>query len=55
MERLKALRKAIERSVVTRVVEDFLEGEEPLADLDILADAEQGEHYNCLKLQKYVI
>ncbi|XP_028179404.1 vinculin-like isoform X3 [Ostrinia furnacalis] len=43
MERLKELKKSIERGVVTRIVEDFLEGHEPLADLDILAEIEKDE------------
>ncbi|XP_075987203.1 vinculin-like [Anticarsia gemmatalis] len=39
MERIRELRKAIERAAVVRVVEDFMDAEEPLQDLDILADA----------------
>lgn len=35
MERLKELRKMLERGVVTRVVEDFLD-EEPLANFEAL-------------------
>lgn len=44
MERIRELKKAIERMAVTRVVEDFMDAEEPLADLDILADAERGTY-----------
>lgn len=43
MDRLKELRKSIHRGVVTRVVEDFIEAEAPLADLDFLAEIEQGK------------
>ncbi|CAH2987130.1 unnamed protein product [Chilo suppressalis] len=53
-ERLKALKKAIERGVVARVVEDFLEGEEPLADLDILADAEKDEEKRKFLLERKI-
>ncbi|XP_060807552.1 talin-1 isoform X2 [Amyelois transitella] len=43
VERLKSLKKAIERGVVTMVVDDFIDGEEPLQDLDILVDSEKDE------------
>ncbi|KAL0859681.1 hypothetical protein ABMA27_010797 [Loxostege sticticalis] len=54
MERLKELRKNIERGVVTRVVEDFLEGEEPLADLDVLADIEKDETQRQFLLERKI-
>ncbi|XP_059047710.1 talin-1-like [Achroia grisella] len=40
VERLKGLKKCIERGMVTIVVEDFMQENEPLADLDYLIDAE---------------
>ncbi|XP_063542802.1 talin-1-like isoform X2 [Cydia strobilella] len=43
MDRLKDLAKAVDRSIVTMVVEDLIEDEEPLADMDILVDAEKDE------------
>ncbi|XP_063370070.1 talin-1-like [Cydia amplana] len=43
MDRLKDLAKAVDRSIVTMVVEDLIEDEEPLADMDILVDAERDE------------
>ncbi|XP_048000507.1 talin-2-like isoform X2 [Leguminivora glycinivorella] len=43
MDRLKDLAKAVDRSIVTMVVEDLLEDEEPLADMDIMIDAERDE------------
>ncbi|XP_037294637.1 talin-1 isoform X5 [Manduca sexta] len=41
MERLKELKKVIERDLVTRVVEELIEEEAPLEDLEILADTEK--------------
>ncbi|XP_072945779.1 uncharacterized protein [Epargyreus clarus] len=49
MERLKELHKMLTWRVVTRVVEDFLE-DEPLEDLDIIADSETDE-----KKRKYIL
>ncbi|CAK1595339.1 unnamed protein product [Parnassius mnemosyne] len=43
LERLMELRKMLERVVVTRVVEDFLEDGTPLGDLDLLVDVEKDE------------
>ncbi|KAJ0171017.1 hypothetical protein K1T71_013216 [Dendrolimus kikuchii] len=43
LDRVKELKKGVERGVVTRVVEDFIEGDDPLANLDIIVDAEKDE------------
>ncbi|XP_061724426.1 talin-1-like isoform X1 [Cydia pomonella] len=43
MDRLKDLAKTVDRSIVTMVVEDLIEDEEPLADLDVLVDGERDE------------
>lgn len=50
MERVQELKKAIERGVVTSVVENFMEAEAPLVDLDILADHERGKVLNIVDL-----
>ncbi|XP_037876905.1 talin-2 isoform X1 [Bombyx mori] len=52
--RLKDLKKMIERGVVTRVVEDFMDQEEPLADLDILVDSEKDEKKRQYLLEKKI-
>ncbi|XP_047037244.1 talin-2-like [Helicoverpa zea] len=54
MERVRELKKAIERGVVTRVVEDFMEAEAPLADLDLLADYEKDESKRKLILERKI-
>ncbi|CAG5023074.1 unnamed protein product [Parnassius apollo] len=43
LERLMELKKMLERVVVTRVVEDFLEDDTPLGDLELLVDVEKDE------------
>ncbi|XP_053619003.1 talin-2-like isoform X2 [Plodia interpunctella] len=40
VDKLKSLSKVIERGVITMVVEDFIEGEEPLRDLEVMVDSE---------------
>lgn len=42
LDRVKELKKAVQRGVVTRVVEDFMEADEPARALDAALDAEQG-------------
>ncbi|CAB3232888.1 unnamed protein product [Arctia plantaginis] len=54
MERIRELKKAIERMAVTRVVEDFMDAEQPLADLDILADAERDEKNRNFLLERKI-
>lgn len=41
-ERIKELKKCIQRGLVTRVVEDLIDVDNPMEDLEILADAERG-------------
>ncbi|XP_046973845.1 talin-1-like [Vanessa cardui] len=53
MERLRELRKMLERGVVTRVVEDFLE-EEPLANLETIVHKENDEKKRKFLLEKKI-
>ncbi|XP_050357241.1 talin-1-like isoform X2 [Nymphalis io] len=53
MERLRELRKMLERGVVTRVVEDFLD-EEPLANLETIVHKENDEKKRRFLLEKKI-
>lgn len=54
LDRVKELKKGVERGVVTRVVEEFIHGDEPLADLEIIADAEKDETKRKFLLEKKI-
>ncbi|XP_073958980.1 vinculin-like [Choristoneura fumiferana] len=54
MDRLKDLAKCIDRGIVTMVVEDLIEDEEPMADLEILVDAERDEAKRKFMLERKI-
>ncbi|XP_026733970.1 talin-1-like [Trichoplusia ni] len=54
LERIRDVKKAIERGVVTRVVEDFMEAEAPLQDLHLLAEHEPDETKRKFILEKKI-
>ncbi|XP_050555292.1 uncharacterized protein LOC118280712 isoform X42 [Spodoptera frugiperda] len=54
LERVRELKKGVSRGVVSKLVQDFMQAEEPLADLDLIAEYEQDESKRKFMLEKKI-
>ncbi|KAH9634471.1 hypothetical protein HF086_015301 [Spodoptera exigua] len=54
LERVRELKKGVSRGVVSKLVQDFMQAEEPLADLDLIVDYEKDESKRKFMLEKKI-